>query len=255
VLKFQYVVNLGLATVLAVPAVTLGAQQNESLEQTLQRTLAALEELAGIEKRLQERDASAIGEAVRLTEAPPPAAAPGTNDAALEQLRADVAGLQHQLDSLESPSAVAETPSTAEVAQDGSSPAPTVGLTPEQLTKLVERRPLVTPPADTKRNKVAFEKKGYTADAAKLGRALYRENRFEEALAAFEAAGADPESRYWRGRCLERSGRVADALAAYETLAQDAAAAPWSQRAASDLEFVRWRAGKGPAKDQGGKSK
>ena len=91
-LKFQYIVNLGLATVLAVPAVTLGAGQNESLETTLQRTLAALEELAGVEKRLEARDGTAIGEAVRLTETPAPAlaAAPGGDDDALDKLREQV---------------------------------------------------------------------------------------------------------------------------------------------------------------------
>jgi tetratricopeptide (TPR) repeat protein len=255
VLKFQYIVNLGLATVLAVPAVTLGARQNESLETTLQRTLAALEELAGVEKRLEARDGNAIGEAVRLTETPAPALAtvPGRDDAALDKLRDEVAGLQRQLDSLQAPASPNDDASVpaAPIFVDPRQP-PTVGLDGEQLARLADsRRPIRVASSSTAGSKTAFEKHGYTADAAKLGRALYRESRFDEALASFEDCGSDPESRYWRARCLEKVGRIADALTAYQALAQDAAAAPWSQRAASDLEFVRWRATAAAAKDDG----
>lgn len=258
-LKFQYVVNLGLATVFAVPAVTLGARQNESLETTLQRTLAALEELAGVEKRLQARDASAIVDAVAATEAPAPALAarPGANDAALEKLRDEVAGLQRRIDTLQAPAPAGEgTGSVPAAALDAPRPPPTVGLDPEQLARLAEsRRPARPAPAPSNAPKTRFEKQGYTADAARLGRALYRESRFDEALAAFESCGADAESRYWRARCLEKIGRVADAMTAYQALADDATAAPWSQRAASDLEFVRWRANAAVPKNDGASRK
>src|SRR5688572_21265198 len=276
-LKFQYVVNLGLATVLAVPAVTLGARQNESLETTLQRTLAALEALAGVEKRLEARDGTAIGETVRLTETPAPAlaTAPGGDDHALDRLRDEVAGLQRHLDSLQAsaiasgdangaaiplPKSIAAESIPAESTAAATIPAlladprqpATVGLDAEQLARLADsRRPIRAASSTTAGSKTAFEKHGYTADAAKLGRALYRESRFDEALASFEDCGTDPELRYWRARCLEKVGRIADALTAYQALAQDAAAAPWSQRAASDLEFVRWRATAAAAKDDG----
>ena len=108
-LKFNYALNLGLATLLVVPAVTLGSGGEDSLEATLQRTLKALDQLAAVEQRLQSGDASAIHTVIAATEAPlpTPAEEPGARDALLETLRHDVARLQGETERLENVARIA----------------------------------------------------------------------------------------------------------------------------------------------------
>jgi hypothetical protein len=261
-LKFQYAINLGLATVLVVPAVTLGAGENPSLEQLLSRTVAALEELAGIERRLHERDPAAIHDALQWTEAPLalPSADPGARDELLTGLRGEVARLQRDVDRL-GESAVEEAldaPAGAdELAPEGARPedAPrpaTVGLDegarrwlgsrPRPAPEVVAAPPTSAPapeaaPPGAKR---AFEAEGYAADALKLGRAHYRQGRYEVALETFRAL-ADAEGQYWKARCLEKLGRSADAIAAYGAVIAREDAGYLAERAAEDLDFLQWR--------------
>ena len=54
-MKHSFAINSLLAAVLVVPAVTLEAQQPNSLEDTLLRTVRALESLAGIQEVVKAR--------------------------------------------------------------------------------------------------------------------------------------------------------------------------------------------------------
>lgn len=263
-LKFNYAINLALATLLVVPAVTLGTSQNEPLEQTLRRTMRALEQLAGIEQRLQEHDASAISAALAATEPslPTPADRPDARDELLVALRADVARLQGEAELLENGvGATAElhtpAPPPAEpvVSSDGTAaeaPA-TLGLDDAARRLLAARAAVgssapsapsatVSQPTTTNaEGKRAFEPEGYAADALKLGRAYYRQGQFAQALATFEARRDDPDAAYWRARCLEKLGRGADALAAYSGVIANPKAGAIGERAKEDFDFLQWR--------------
>jgi tetratricopeptide (TPR) repeat protein len=268
-LKFQYAINLGLALVLGVPAVTLGVQANEPLEVTLRRTIDALDQLASIEERLHERDASAIHDVLRATEAPVAVNAqdPGADDQLLGDLRQQVESLQREVGELErvAPLPTVRVPSPHLVTEDFNAPpsTPTVGLddsarrllasAPQVGKRVNTGAPVPTDAVSTTSDKRAFEPEGYAADAVTLGRAYYRQGRFDQALATFETAGKNADALYWRARSLEKLARNADALAAYaEVLAlPDGGAA--AERAKEDLEFLRWRIDFETPKARGGK--
>lgn len=259
-LRFNFAVNAVLGTLLVTPALTLGVQHNDSLEATLKRTVASLEELGRIERRLRERDPSAIADAVNATEAPL-ATSNGdgsARDAALSDLRGVVSKLQGELDELENKATpqqltqVARLP-TLDIAPESMQPTKadlTVGLDDALRRRLGERpRPLMvesTRSVATKTEqlstnaKTAFEGETYAADALRLGRAHYRQGEYDKALAALES-GQDAESLYWKARCLEKLGREADAIKAYNAVIALPDGGYSSQRAKEDLEFLEWR--------------
>jgi tetratricopeptide (TPR) repeat protein len=265
-LKFNYALNLGLATLLVVPAVTLGSGGEDSLEATLQRTLQALDQLAAVEERLQTGDATAIPTVLAATEPPLPAPAedPGARDTLLESLRHDVARLQSEAEQLESRSAntAVTNPVPTQGAIAGSSaatgtagaPAATTGLDDAlraQLSRSVgsgavlPSAPSVALPAtnaaSSASNARTFESVGYAADALRLGRACYRQARYAEALTAFEQRLEDIECLYWRARTLEKLGRDTEALAGYSAVIARKDAGTYAERAREDLEFLQWR--------------
>lgn len=259
-LRFNFAVNAVLGTLLVTPALTLGMQHNDSLEATLKRTVASLEELGRIERRLRERDPSAIADAINATE-PALATSNGdgsARDAALSDLRGVVSKLQGELDELENRATPQQLTQvnripTLDIAPESTLPAKaelTVGLDDALRRRLGERpRPLMV---DTARNvsntteqlstnaKTAFESETYAADALRLGRAHYRQGEYDKALAALES-GQDAESLYWKARCLEKLGREADAIKAYNAVIALPDGGYSSQRAKEDLEFLEWR--------------
>ena len=261
-LRFQYAINLALATVLVVPAVTLGTDQNASLESALARTLQSLEQLASIEHRLQEKDPGAIHDALLWTEAPlsTPESNPGARDELLVGLRGDVTQLESDLDRFQadgttdpsSPPALLgalddddETTATQAPATTGLDDAMRRVLGAKRaatLSTTAASNPIQTSTAPgsaaEKRN---FEPDGYAADGVKLGRLYYRQGQFQEALTSFETERTNVEALYWRARCLEKLGAGADAIAAYgEVIAHEKAGA-LAERAKEDLDFLRWR--------------
>lgn len=259
-LRFNFAINAVLGTLLVTPAVTLGFQHNDTLEATLKRTVASLEELGRIERRLRERDPSAIADAINATE-PALATSNGdgsARDAALSDLRGVVSKLQGELDELENKATpqqmtqVARIP-TVDVAPTSTQPAKaelTVGLDDALRRRLGERpRPLMVEAARTvststeqitSPSKTAFESENYAADALRLGRAHYRQGEYDKALAALEGA-QDGEALYWKARCLEKLGRESDAIKAYNAVIALPDAGYSSQRAKEDLEFLEWR--------------
>ena len=259
-LKFNYALNLGLATLLVVPAVTLGSGGEDSLEATLQRTLKALDQLAAVEQRLQAGDVNAIPAVIAATEAPlpTPAEEPGARDALLATLRNDVARLQGEAERLESASLGASVPAepaltvpSSAVTNEG---AATIGLDDALRARLAagtvasaprkqDANPATPAPAATPTNGAtrAFEQAGYSADALRLGRACYRQGRYAEALAAFEQRLDDVECSYWRARTLEKLGRDTEAIAGFGAVLARKDAGSLAERAREDLEFLQWR--------------
>ena len=53
----------------------------------------------------------------------------------------------------------------------------------------------------------------------KLGIALFRLRRYDEALPVFEQMGLNSEGRFWRARTLARLGRVEESITGFEALA------------------------------------
>lgn len=262
-LKFQYAINLGLALVLGVPAITLGVQANEPLEVTLKRTMQALEQLASVEQRLQDRDVSAIHAALVFTEPAiaVPAQEPEARDALLDDLRGQVERLQRDADALESvaptdapPALLQLLPENVEREAERHAPA-TTGLDDSARRLLgasalpastAASAPVAPAPgklegAAVLGGKQAFEPETYAADALKLGRAYYRQGRYDQALAAFETLNKDPDALYWRARSLEKLERTADALAAYGQVLALPNAGYAGERAKEDLDFLTWR--------------
>jgi len=262
-LRFNFAVNSVLGALLVTPAVTLGVQHNDSLEGTLKRTIASLEELGCIEQRLQSKDASAIADVLRWTE---PAlqtssANPAARDEALHDLRGVVSRLQRDMDELENttPPDMLATKTHAAQAQltiesVAEAPEPmTTGLDDALRRRLGERvRPvlaetprLIDPQGDdlklSKDAKTAFEGSGYAADALRLGRAYYRQSDFAKALTSFEALPNDHEALYWKARCLEKLHRETEAISAYNALIAMPDGGYSAQRAKEDLEFLEWR--------------
>jgi tetratricopeptide (TPR) repeat protein len=268
-MKFHYPLNLALAGVLVVPTVALQSGAAGSLEESLQRTLVALEHLTGIEGRLESGAPAALEEVLEWTEpALPPGADPAANDALLEQLRAEVGGLQVQVDvarrRVEDPEAQAPPAATAPMAAVDAVASGTTGLdetTRRRLSGQFARRPAqadsvapvstgeTTEAARAEPGKAVFEEDGYAADALLLGRALYRQARYAEAVEALKPHENEAEGRYWVARCLEKQGQRDEALEAYaaviEMVDSEGAAtggdAHLAQRAREDIEFINWR--------------
>ncbi|MCE9593731.1 MAG: tetratricopeptide repeat protein [Planctomycetes bacterium] len=238
-MKHSFAINVGTAIVLLVPAVALQGGDAKSLDDSLRKTMAVLDDLAGVEKRLTDKkDATAVPEIVRLTEAPI-----GTDierDKHRDTLRDEVNELQGRLDGMQSGTTV-QTPRNADedVDVEHEHSAPTQ---PRAVAPKAGRETTVARNAHAAREPAAFETHGYVADSVRLVRAYYKQERFAEALAVLGTSSTDASSNYWRGRCLEKLGKTADALAAYR-LAKDAKGGGLdAERAGDAIVFLEWQA-------------
>jgi tetratricopeptide (TPR) repeat protein len=244
-MKFGSFVQVAIGAVLVLPAVTLEQGGGGSLEETLRRTLRALESLGGLEQQIAARDPSAVAELMRWTEpAPADSAARQAADRQLEELRGEVAALEARVEpEVDRGSGAA----SADMAGDTSLAPATTGLDEaarRALRSIVPQSTATTAkpepePAPVQRE--ALEPEGYLADALRLGRALYLQGRYEQSLAVLEPAELGPTALYWRARGLERLGRFDEALACYRSLTADAAGSFEAERAKEDAEFLEWR--------------
>ncbi len=98
-LRFNYLINLGLAGVIVVPPALIAGGQASGLEKALADTISALDALAGVEHALEQGDYTAVDQAVKASETP--VAGPEQQTAILDGLRRNVSELQMELDSLE----------------------------------------------------------------------------------------------------------------------------------------------------------
>jgi len=273
------VVNAAVAGVLLLPALSLTGGRATNLERSLEETLVALQSLAGLREELPARlqgspdsRRGTVGAVLGSTEGPITDAR--VRDTMLATLRDDVGRLQTDLDRLRQKrraTAGGPTPPEAAVALLPTSldrphaddavaepvvVVPTVGLDGSARARLSDvgrpagasrtPRPTTVAARSTaeggpSRVPQRIEERGFSADRVRQGHALYRAERFEEALAELELAGDAIEPAYWRARCLERLGRVDEALAAYEALIAREDAGAFAERAKNDLEFLTWK--------------
>lgn len=246
-----------LATLFVVPAVAVQDGSAVSLEESLRRTVVALEALAGLGERIESGERGAVEELLQSTE---PALveeqAPGQG---IARLRGEVAALEIELDGLHAamPGALPGHTGMRPPAEGVALIPPTTGLDDAARRRLGAGATLAeTPtygPAGTQPTEAAaeprpgtttkrsFEEPGYSADALRLAQAYYRKGNWEDAFALLDGRAASPEEAYWRARCLDKLGRFPEAVAAYEGLVADPDGGTHAQRAREDLEFLRWR--------------
>jgi tetratricopeptide (TPR) repeat protein len=248
---------LGLATLFVLPASLPGAQEPMDLEARLEATVAALEHLGGIERRIQAGDHSILGELLLATEAPLPDAQ--QRDEALTLFRGEVAELQQRWDELTSggsPFTSATRPMPAPT-DGGARPNPLihVGLQPSMYAEIrAQILPQGTRPASSILGLRDYEEQdGYSADSLRQGRLLVRAERWSEALEALEPSQDDAEARYWIARCYEGLGRTGEAIELLQGLidagkpnVETEAEAPapakaLARRAAYDMKFLELR--------------
>lgn len=243
-----------LAALFVVPTVAWQDGAPPSLEDSLRRTLIALESLAGLGQRIEQRELEAVPQLLQSTE--PPLGAEAESGPVLAQLRGEVAALEIELDALHSEPALERAQQDEHSDETNAAVALTTGLDDASRAALAAwqdasaRKPggedsdAKGPAGDDAKQesgKRSFEEPGYTADALRLARAYYRQGRFDRALALLEGRASSPAEAYWRARSLEKLGRLDEALAAYEVLAADPQGGADAQRAQEDLEFLRWR--------------
>ena len=259
-MKHNYMINIVLGSVLVVPALTLQNGTSDSLADALQKTVEALEAVAGIEQRVQDGSPEAIAEIVRYTEQPiANDEDPGAPDRMLETLREEVAMLQVEIDEARRKDHLVPMSALDELVFDEppvNMPAGTTGLddsmrkflsSPLQQPAAPDPLPVVShlDPQEieeaTEVKPTSVEGEGYMADALRLGRALYQKGRYQEGLDVLTRLSEDQEARYWRARCLEKLSRFGEALDAFGTVASDAAGGHFADRAREDIDFLRWR--------------
>ncbi|MBI5432652.1 MAG: hypothetical protein HZA52_07470 [Planctomycetes bacterium] len=243
-MKHSFAINVGAAIVLLVPAVALRGDDAKSLDESLRATVAAIDELAGVEKRLAPKDRgnpgapadpSALKDLLRLTETPS-----GTDverDLRRDELRDQLSALQAKFDGLQNPGATPTArPTPTHVDDDPHRVADTRRETaPSKRDKPAARD------TQARHTPAAFETHGYVADTARLVRAYYKQERFNEALAVIGDAAADPSSNYWKGRCFEKLGKRDEALAAYRAASESKEGGPDAERAKEAASFLEWQ--------------
>lgn len=256
-MKLTQALNVAVASVLVLPAVTLQSGAPGSLREALEGTLLALETLSGVDRRLAEGAPGAVEAVLAHTEAPlsVPEDDPGARDRLLETLRTEVAGLQGRFDRIQRERAEGggrtarpiDEGAPALPPDEGLAPPvpPTTGLDDALRAQLAARRarpagPLAPPTQAAQPARRAFEDDNFTADPLRLAQAYYRKGEFARALEELEHESG-PEALYWTARSLEKLGRNEQAAEAYRTVAELEDAGPLAARAREDLEFLSWR--------------
>jgi tetratricopeptide (TPR) repeat protein len=251
-LRFTQALNVAVAGLLVVPAVTLQGDAAGTLRESLERTLAALETLAGIERHLQEGASEAVALAVQHTEPPLEldAGDPGSRDRLLEALRADVGQLEAALERAERESGAGSDGSPGHSTPPSDPAGITTGLDDGLRELLASERcaprslRFTAPPpqaqaSEPAHEKLALEEQGFTADPLRLAQAYYRKGQFEAAAQMLEQQ-AGLEALYWKARCLEKLGRHEEAFAAYTAVSEAPDAGTLRARALEDIEFLKW---------------
>lgn len=251
-LRFQTAITSALASLLVVP-VFLGQGQVASLSDALSGTRRALEVLKGLEKRLHDDPAGALGLVLSATEAP------NGDDVGrerqLEGLRNEVNLLQMELDALQSPvlgpdgavQSALGTNFSAESQRAAQPLAITTGLDDSMralLTQAPGVRALRSEPREAtpkgEGRPAAPDENAYSADPLRHGITCYRAARYAEAYELL-APLADANALYWQARTLERLERLDEAVKVMERALAKGGEGFEARRAQTDLEFLRWK--------------
>jgi tetratricopeptide (TPR) repeat protein len=285
-LRFQTAVASVLGALFVVP-VLVGQGQIATLENALSGTARAIEVLEGLEQKLREDPASALGLVLSATEAP--LGDDAQRDQRLETLRSEVNLLQMELDAMQSPTLAVgsggEAGGAVQSALGTHEPLPvarpqgpgiTTGLDDSMRALLTGATPgggaagsRALPrgesegsrehPAETSEAEEPAAESAYSADPLRHGITCYRAGRYAEALALLSPLDG-ATALYWQARTLERLERLDDAIRVMERAIADGGEGFELRRAQTDLEFLRWkrdfvkglpRAGAGPAAPAG----
>jgi hypothetical protein len=260
-MRFQFAIASALAPLLVVP-VFLGQGSIATLQDALAGTRRALEVLKGLEGRLREEPAAAMGLILSATEVP--GGDEAQRDARLESLRNEVNLLQMELDAMQSPvlgqDGAVQSALGARLPLDplgstgplGSQGPPSAGITTgmdDSLRALFSEAPAARavlrgePNAAREKDPSApgtGESSAYSADPLRHGITCYRAGRFAEAyelLAPLDGATA----LYWQARTLERLERLDEAIQVMERAIAKGGEGFEQRRAQTDLEFLRWK--------------
>ncbi len=245
-LKFQQVINMGIASILVIPAVALQGDRGQGLEAALEDTIAALDHLVRVRDTRDVADPETREMIVAATEAP--IAAGPQRDQYLDTLRRDVNVLTMQLESVE------QSPKQRQMIQ-GSSNAPQVdfngtGRTSQPTTGLSEqeRRNLagIQAPLPGVNMKapiatIAIEEDGFVVDRLLLGQSYYRAGRYLESAEILSRQPGNAEAVYWYARCLEKLERFDEAIDLYGSVLKLTESTYLADRARNDLEFLTWK--------------
>jgi len=248
-MRYQTALSGALATLLVVPAVTLGEGQLSSLEDTLSGTLRSLRVMAGIQVQVENGDEGAARSLLKVTETP--ILDPKSRDDRVVTLRDEVNLLRTELDALENQAVASPGLQATSSAAPGLGRVGT-GLDDDDRIALENiSRPggnlsglttgfttQGTPPPP---GAVSPEHDGYSADALRHARACFRAGRHREALAVLGNSGGAPEILYWRARCLEELDRLTESASLLEQVVASDATGSLGRRARTDLDFVRWK--------------
>lgn len=257
-MRFHTLLSTALAAVLLVPTL-VGQAPIATLRDALNGTNRAIDVLHGLEQRLQDDPAAALGLILSATE--PASGTVEEREQRLEALRNDVNLLQMQLDALESP----VTTPDGEIAQFLGAPEPmptarpsasptgiTTGLD-ESLRSLLGHpssqlarprgdstsRPTTTTSPTGETGAVAHEN-AYSADPLRHGIACYRAGRYGEAYELLLPLD-DATALYWQARVLERLNRMDEAVDTMEKAILQGGEDFDLRRAQTDLEYLRWK--------------
>lgn len=221
-MKFGFALNAFVGVLLVVPAVTMADGGNGGLEEALDRTIRGIEDLSGLQKRIEKGDRAAIALVKNAVDAP--SADPRAEEAKLAELRREVSRLQMIHDGI--------APDDVQAAKRARALDP-VAIDP--------KLPKPDAPLAITANLKAYETAGFSADPIKQGEAYYHAGRYADALKALEVAGEDPRALYWTGRSLEKQGKVEDAMATYTKIAALPNTGWVGDRARADLDFLNWK--------------
>lgn len=259
-LRFQTAIASLLASLLVVPAF-LGQGQIAGLQDALAGTRRALEVLKGLEQRLQQEPAAALGLILSATETPNGDEA--QRDQRLESLRNEVSLLQMNLDAMQSPmldaDGAVQSGLGARLPLDpldrlGNPFMPTAGITTgmdDSMRALLSEAPSAR---TVLRSEIGathgmsqhgagaggLSEDAYSADPLRHGITCYRAGRYAEAyellLPIDSATGL-----YWQARTLERLARLDEAVQVMERAIAKGGEGFELRRAQTDLEFLRWK--------------
>lgn len=245
-LKFTYLVNLGLVGALVVPATLQGGGLRQ-LEQSLSATERALTTLEGVERRLQQGDYTGVEAILAATEEPFGGARERSQ--LIDQLRREIGELEQKVQTIELPEALehlSEDPTAdMQTTAEGAGQVATTGLTPDERTEVGNIWPPIpdtnAPVARKSGEYDTLEAEDFTVDAVVQGRAYYRAKRYKEALRLFATREGEPEADYWMGRSLERLERPSEAVAAYTRVIDNEASGALAERAEGNREWLQWQ--------------
>lgn len=260
-LKYIATTQLALAGLFALPGLTGAQDSTQGLVAQLDATIASLDYLGEIAKRVESRSADALPLLLGATE--PRRMNDLQNEARVLTLRGDVSRLQLALDRLLEQAGVdprmpgvhmrsggsagnsAETraPRTSDNYIPGAL-APTIGLDAGLRGNLQSVLPPLQVIEDDSKRKgpdlVSLESADYSADAVRHGKLLFRAGRYPESIQLLIGQRQSHEARYWLAQSYRAMERNPEALDILRMLATTPAAGAFARYAQADIEFMEF---------------